>query len=240
MWTLVAVGGAIGAGIAMQSAIGFGAGLLASPLLLLFLQPPQVVGLWLVCALLVGPLILSEPGQRGRVQWREAGGLVAAAGVGLPLGVLVLGLLGRHSMQVLVGLLVLATLVVQRLRPARTGMASGAVAGTVAGVLTTATSINGPPLVLWLRGRGHAPDVFRATMTAAFLALSLIGLALMLAADDPRLSPGLVVAGLAGASIGWRVGRLVFRRLAPGDHRRAVTGLLVTTAVASLVAGLAS
>src|SRR5262249_28240265 len=104
----------------MQSAVGFGAGLLGSPLLLLFLQPAQVVGLWLVVGLLVGPLILAEPGQHGRVQWREAGGLLAAAAIGLPVGVIVLGLLGRQSMQVVVGVLVILTLVVQRLYPART------------------------------------------------------------------------------------------------------------------------
>ena len=238
MWTLVAVGGAVGAGIAMQSAIGFGAGLLGSPLLLLLLQPTQVVGLWLVCGLLVGPLILSEPGQRGRVQWREAGGLLAAASVGLPVGVVVLGLLGRHSMQVLVGLLVLATLAVQQLRPGHTGVRSGAVAGAAAGLLTTATSLNGPPLVLWLRGRGHAPDVFRATMTVALMVLAFAGLALVLAADAPALSLDLVAAGLIGAVVGWGVGAFVFRRLHPGAHRRAVTGLLVATAVTSLVAGL--
>ena len=238
MWTLVAVGGAVGAGIAMQSAIGFGAGLLGSPLLLLLLQPTQVVGLCLVCGLLVGPLILSEPGQRGRVQWREAGGLLAAASVGLPVGVVVLGLLGRHSMQVLVGLLVLATLAVQQLRPGHTGVRSGAVAGAAAGLLTTATSLNGPPLVLWLRGRGHAPDVFRATMTVALMVLAFAGLALVLAADAPALSVDLVAAGLIGAVVGWGVGAFVFRRLHPGAHRRAVTGLLVATAVTSLVAGL--
>jgi uncharacterized protein len=239
VWTLVAVGGAVGAGIAMQSAIGFGAGLLASPLLLLILQPPQVVTLWLVCGLLVGPLILAEPGQRARVQWREAGGLMAAATVGLPLGVVVLGLLGRHEMQVVVGVLVLATLAAQRLRAGRTGVASGAVAGAAAGLLTTATSLNGPPLVLWLRGRGHAPDVFRATMTVAFLALNCVGLALLAAAGEPGLTPGLVAAGLLGTVAGWAFGALVFRRLRPGHHRRAVTALLVSAGVASLVAGLA-
>lgn len=240
MWTLVAVGGAVGAGIAMQSAIGFGAALLASPLLLLFLQPAQVVSLWLVCGLLVGSLILAEPGQRGRVQWREAGGLLAAALVGLPFGVLVLGALGRHSMQVLVGVLVLVALVAQRVRPVATGVGSGAVAGAAAGVLTTASGLNGPPLVLWLRGRGHAPDVFRATMTMAFLPLSVVGLVLVTAADDPALSPGLVAAGLAGTAAGWAAGAVVFRRLRPGDHRRAVTGLLAVAGVASVIAGLAS
>jgi uncharacterized membrane protein YfcA len=239
VWTLVGVGAAIGAGIAMQSAIGFGAALLGSPLLLLMLDPVQVVGLWLICGLLGGPLILAEPGNHGHVQWREAGGLLAAAAVGLPLGVVVLGLLGRQSMQLLVGGLVLVTLAAQRLRPARTGAVSGAVAGFASGVLTTATSLNGPPLVLWLRGRDHRPAVFRATMTVTLLALSVAGLVALLIGHDLRLSGGLVAAGLIGTLIGWAVGAIVFRRLHPNDHRRAVTALLVATGTASVVAGLA-
>jgi uncharacterized protein len=238
VWTLVAVGAAIGAGIAMQSAIGFGAALLGSPLLLLMLNPVQVVGLWLVCGLLAGPLILAEPGNHGHVQWREAGGLLATAAVGLPLGVVVLGLLGRHSMQLVVGALVLATLAVQRLRPGRTGVRSGAVAGMAAGVLTTATSLNGPPLVLWLRGRGHSPAVFRATITVTLLALSVAGLVALAIGHDVRLSGGLVAVGLIGTAAGWAVGAKVFRRLHPNDHRRAVTALLVATGTASMVAGL--
>jgi uncharacterized membrane protein YfcA len=239
VWTLVVVGVAVGAGIAMQAAIGFGAALLSSPILLLVLDPVQVVALLLLCGLLSAALILAEPGQHGRVQWREAGGLLAAAAVGLPLGVFVLGLLGRHSMQLLVGVLVLATLAVQRLRPGRTGVPSGAVAGAAAGVLTTATSLNGPPLVLWLRGRGHSPAVFRATMMVTFLALSVAGLAVLLAVRDPGLSAGLVLAALAGTLIGWAVGAKLFRRMHPSHHRRAVTALLVATALASMAAGLA-
>jgi uncharacterized membrane protein YfcA len=80
--------------------------------------------------------------------------------------------------------------------------------------------------------------VFRATMTVAFLALSVAGLAVLLAARDPHLSAGLIVAALAGTLVGWGVGANVFRRMHPSHHRRAVTGLLVATALASIVAGL--
>src|SRR4051794_30753754 len=78
VWTLVVVGVAVGAGIAMQSAIGFGAGLLASPILLLVLEPVQVVALLLLCGLLAGPLILGEPGQHRRGEGGEGGGAAAA------------------------------------------------------------------------------------------------------------------------------------------------------------------
>ena len=240
MWVLIAVGAVLAAGIALQSALGFGASMLASPLLLVFLAPVQVVSLLLLCGLLVGPLILAEGGQRMRVRWKEAWGLLAAALVGLPLGVVVLGALGKQTMQLLVGVLVLLSLVAQQLRPARpTGPASGAVAGLASGVLTTSTGLNGPPLILWLRGRGHSPDVFRATVTVVFLATSVFGLLSLLVGTDPRLSIGLIVAAVVGTLTGWAIGARVFWRMEARHHRRAVTVVLAATAIASLVAGAA-
>src|SRR4051812_10296166 len=107
MWVLIGTGVVIAVAIALQSAVGFGASMLASPLLLVFLAPVQVVSLLLVCGLLVAPLILAEPGQRGCVRWDEGGGLMVAALFGLPLGVVILGVLGKSSMQLVVGVLVL-------------------------------------------------------------------------------------------------------------------------------------
>jgi hypothetical protein len=76
-------------------------------------------------------------------------------------------------------------------------------------------------------------------MTVAFLGLSVVGLALLLAAHNPGLSAGMVESALLGALVGWAVGLFVFRRLHPSHHRKAVTALLVATALVSLVAGLA-
>src|SRR3954452_897776 len=240
VWVSIAVGAVLATGIALQSALGFGASMLASPLLLLLLAPVQVVSLLLLCGFLVGPLILAEGGQRMRVRWKEATGLLAAAAVGLPLGVVVLGALGKQSMQLLVGVLVLVSLVVQQLRPAHpTGPVSGALAGGASGVLTTSTGLNGPPLILWLRGRDHTPAVFRATVTVVFLGTSVFGLVSLVVGTDPRLSVGLVLAAVVGTLVGWAVGARVFWRMEARHHRRAVTVVLAATAVASLVAGLA-
>lgn len=240
MWVLIAVGAVVATGIALQSALGFGASMLASPILLLFLEPVQVVSLLLLCGLLVCPLILAEGGQRMRVRWDEAWGLLAAAAVGLPFGVVVLGWLGKQPMQLLVGVLVLLSLVAQRVRPARhTGPVSGAVAGAASGLLTTSTGLNGPPLILWLRGRGHSPEVFRATVTVVFMGTSVFGLISLIIGTDPKLSLGMVVAAFVGTFVGWAVGARVFWRMEARHHRRAVTVALAATAMASLVAGLA-
>jgi uncharacterized membrane protein YfcA len=236
----LAVGLALGAGVALQAAVGFGAGLLAAPLLALVLDPVEVVWLLLLSALVFGPLILAEPGGRGRVAWKDVALLVVFALPLMPLGAIVVHALGASAMQVLVGCAVLAALGLQWLRPPAEATAAGrALAGAAAGFMTTSTSLNGPPLVLWLRRRHEDAAAFRATVTAVFLALDGIGLAVLLAGGLPDLSAAELGAGLVGTLAGWALGRGLFARLRPEQHRAAVTAVLVGAALTSLAAGLA-
>jgi uncharacterized membrane protein YfcA len=233
------VGLALAAGAALQAAVGFGAGLLAAPLLALLLDPVDVVWLLLLSALVLGPLILLEPGGRGRVAWRDTAWLVVWAVPAMPLGAVVVHALGTEPMQILVGLVVLAFLAAQLLRPPARATAGGrALAGVGAGFMTTATSLNGPPLVLWMRRRYDDPATFRATVTAVFLAVDAIGLVTLLVAGTPGLTAGELAAGLLGTAAGWALGRGLFTRLRPEQHRAAVSLVLVAAALTSLVAGL--
>lgn len=216
--------------------MGFGAGLLAAPLLALLLGPVEVVWVLLLSALVLAPLILLEPGGRGRVERRDAWWLVAWALPAMPLGALVVHSVGKEAMQVIVGVVVLAFLVAPALTAGDRGRA---LAGAGAGLMTTATSLNGPPLVLWMRERYPDPVMFRATITVVFLALDAIGLVVLLVAGLPDLGWAELLAALAGTVLGWALGRGLFTRLRPEQHRRAVTVVLAATALASLVAGLA-
>lgn len=216
--------------------MGFGAGLLAAPVLALLLGPVEVVWLLLLSALVLGPLILLEPGGRGRVEWRDAGWLVAFAVPAMPLGALVVHGVGKEAMQVIVGVAVLVFIAAPGVVASDRGRA---LAGAGAGLMTTATSLNGPPLVLWMRRRYEDPVVFRATMTVVFLGLDAVGLLVLLAAGLPSLSVGELLAALGGTVLGWLLGRGLFTRLRPQQHRSAVTAVLAATALVSLVAGLA-
>lgn len=226
---------ALAAGASLQAAVGFGAGLLAAPLLALLLGPVEVVWLLLVSALVLGPLILVEPAARGRVEWRDAWWLTAFAVPSMPLGALVVHALGAEAMQVMVGCVVLAFLAAP---PVGAGSEGRAVAGAAAGLMTTATSLNGPPLALWMRRRYEDPAVFRATITAVFVVLDALGLLVLLVAGPPTLSTGVVLAALAGTGLGWAGGTGLFTRLGPEQHRRVVTAVLALTALTSLAAGL--
>jgi uncharacterized membrane protein YfcA len=108
-------------------------------------------------------------------------------------------------------------------------------AGFSAGVLTTSTTTNGPPLALWLGGRGLPPAVVRDTVSAAFLMLDFVGIGVVLAVVGPSralaeavwlpaLAPVVIVGHLAGS---W-----VFRRLPA--HRYDQLLLLAVAAAGAL------
>jgi uncharacterized membrane protein YfcA len=122
-------------------------------------------------------------------------------------------------------------------RPAP-GRLSATMAGFSAGVLTTSTTTNGPPLALWLGGRGLEPAVVRDTVSAAFLLLDFVGIGVVLAVVGPSralseavwlpaLVPVVVVGHLAGS---W-----LFRRLPA--HRYDQLLLLAVAAAGAVSIG---
>ena len=112
--------------------------------------------------------------------------------------------------------------------------------GLVAGVLTTTTGTNGPPLVLWLERRRTAPAETRDTLAVLFLALNLLG-ALVLTASGRMgqgFRPEVMLVLLAAAVIGHVVGRRLFHLLDPRRFRAAGLTLSALAGVASVVAAL--
>ena len=111
--------------------------------------------------------------------------------------------------------------------------------GVVSGVLNTTTSMNGPPVVLYMQGKGMLPAPFRATIAAYFLASGLIAIAL-LALDGQVTGLTMARAGVAipGIVLGWLLGNRVFQRMGPERFRSVVIGVLLLSAVIALATTL--
>lgn len=112
-----------------------------------------------------------------------------------------------------------------------------AAAGASAGALSTSTSLSGPPLVLYLLGRGVAAEQTRDTLAAVFAALGVLSLAALLvvgALDLRAVLGALVLAAFAGHLLG----RRIFAAFSDDRHEQAILVVLAAAAVAALVAGL--
>ncbi len=242
---------AVASGAALQSATGFGFSLLAAPLLFAVLDPQPAIGLLAALGLTVNLMTLLTERRRPHPLVGEVVVLVGFALPGALLGVVVLRSLDAVALQLLLSAGVIATLLARHLASRRSAfvpvLADGirprstpaaAVAGLLAGALSTSTSTSGPPLLLHLIGRGARPSVVRDTLTACFLALGLVTpLALLVTRTTEAIPEAAHVAVLIPAVVlGHVAGRRMFARLAHGNrYELAVTAVLVLSVTAGLL-----
>ncbi|HEY2153838.1 MAG TPA: sulfite exporter TauE/SafE family protein [Vicinamibacterales bacterium] len=116
------------------------------------------------------------------VQFRAAAGLIFAALLGLPLGLILLARADDHLVRLLLGSVIILfsvySLVIGRSRNLANDHAGWLMAcGFASGVLGGAYGMNGPPLAIYGALRKWSPQHFRATLEAYFLPVSLMGLA---------------------------------------------------------------
>jgi len=242
---------AVAIGAAVQSATGFGFGLVLSPALFAAFEPYEAVSVLLVLSLALNLLVLADGGP-GPVRWRILAPLMAAAVPGMGVGVLVLKSVSKPVLQIALGLAVMAATAWQlRSLTARGSvpaagarseppLAGGFTAGFVSGTLTTSIVVSGPPILLWLEAVGLRPAEVRATLAASFLVLNLAGGGIVIAAGGAGTLRASVLVPMLGLVLaGHLAGALAFRRLAGSHFSHLVLGLAACAGTASLVAGLA-
>jgi len=231
---------AVGFAAVAQSFSGFGFGLLVVPLLVLLLGPREAVVTSNVLATALGAAMLLQ--LRHQVWWGTAFRLFFFAALGMPGGYLVLIWIDRDALQLLIACTVLAaTWLLARGRwVVGQSVVGDAVAGLLSGVLRTSTSMSGPPVVLYLQGRGLLPLSFRATITAYFFLSGLLAVPLFVAGGqfDARTVTATLV-GLPGLAVGWRAGGWLYGRVEEEAFRIVVVAILVASSLSAIGLALA-
>jgi len=244
----VAAAGAVMAGAAVQSALGFGFALVAAPLLYAAApSPEQAVGLMVVLGLEVSLLTLLTERRRPHPVWADVLPVVAWSLPGALAGVAVLRALDAVALQLLVTVGVLAALAVNlraRHRPAPAHPSeprarwARPLAGISSGALNTSTTTGGPPLVLLLMARGLDPQAVRDTLTTAFVGFAAVSAGALALTGTREAAPDAVwLAALVPlCAVGQVAGRPLFARLAAGhSYERVLTTVLLVTVAAGLV-----
>jgi uncharacterized protein len=220
---------------AAQSLSGFGFSLLAVPMLATLLGPRHGVVLASCLGLIVSTLLLIR--NHDHTRWPTAGRLLGGAVLGMPIGLLLLFGLNPSVLRatIAVAVLVAAFLIAREVQLPVHGPRAEVTAGLVSGALNTSTSMNGPPLVITLQGQGLAPDVFRATLSAVFVASGVIANTSFAVTGqiDHTVRVGILV-GAPAALVGFVGGEMVFRRTDPRRFRTIVLTMLVASALVAL------
>ena len=240
---LAATAVAVFAGAAIQAATGFGFALLAAPLAFAALDSHEAIGLLLLLGIEIGVLTLATEGRRPQPMVRRCAVVLAWAIPAAVAGVAVLRALDAVTLQIAVSVGVAATLIVRRRAPAEVRRGSeprwaAPVTGLSAGALVTSTNTSGPPLLLYLVGRGDEPDRLRDTLTVCQLGLSVIGAVALVVTGTSGAVPGtgLVAAFVPLVVLAHLAGRPLFRHLArTGSYEPVLNATLVVAVAAGLV-----
>ena len=224
----------------IQALSGFGFALFAVPLLAILIGPQDTV-------LLSNLLSTFSTGMQARTlrhaaDLRTAGILFAGAVVGMPIGLVVLFFVQAEVLQIIIAVVVaISTFAIMRgfaLHAA--GIAGDVITGVTSGILNTSTSMSGPPVVLYLQGKGMPPSPFRATIATFFFASSTTAVVLLLLFGESEAYVFMawalcIPAILAGQFLGNRM----FHRIDLVFFRRLVYAILFLSAGVAVVGAIA-
>lgn len=222
----------IGVGALLQGVIGFGMGLLAAPLLVL-VDRELVPGPLLAASVLLTLLMARR--ERHAVRGADLGWSLAGRTIGIAIAVAILARVSGPGMDLLLGAMVMAAVVLSALHPAlgprRTTLTA---AGLLSGIMGTTVSVGGPPMAI-LYQRESGPRI-RATLSAYFLiggVMSLIGLAV-----GTRFGPAEIRSALLltpGTLAGYHLSHRLLGRVDGRALRPAVLGISAASAAIVIV-----
>jgi uncharacterized membrane protein YfcA len=232
---LLLASGAVALGALVQGAVGFGATLVAAPLLVL-VRPDLVPGPISVCFPALSILVLLRDrrhAELGPLRWSVLG-LVPGAAV----AAVAVAVLPARGIEALVAVLILLAVAASasglEVEPAP---ASLTVAGALSGFMGTAAGPSGPAMAL-LHQRTSGAQL-RATLARFFVASSVISIVALL--PTGRLGPDDAAHGLLlvpAVLLGYAGSGLLLAHVDRGRTRTAVLLLSAASALAVLVKAL--
>jgi len=213
--------------VVSQLLTGFGFAMVLVPLLLLMVAPADAV----VTTALLGTLLttLQTLRDRSHVDRPMAASLMVWSLVGLPLGVLAMGILSAEALKwTVVGVVLLALYIILRDVAFRKTRTNSALAGLSSGALLTSTGINGPPLVALVRSNQDSVLRYRATLAAVFCGQGWLGLGMFaLAGRINATTLNLSATGLVALPLGILIGERLFRHVDAQRLRRGIVAMLL-------------
>jgi len=153
----------------IQGLTGFGFGLIALPLLGLFLPLKMIIPLIIMLALFIS-LTLSIQ-LRHAIDWKKITALSIATLPGIPLGIYILQNLPAEPLALSLGLVMVSFTSYQLLATPKTinlGLPYTLSAGFACGVLTASISTGGPPVIIYAAMQPWSKDQAKATVACFF------------------------------------------------------------------------
>ena len=217
---------------------GFGGAMVMAPPFALLLGPLVAVPVVLLLeGIAAAPMLVQL---RHEVRWRVIGPIIAAAYATMPLGTWILvtadALLMRRVIAAVVIVFSLVLLLGWRYA-GKQRLATGVGLGAVSGTMLGATTLGGPPVILYLLAGPDPIETTRANLTYYLGALCLAGLALLWMNGVLGAPALLLAAGLApGYYVGMVLGIRLFSRFNDQRFRQFTLAFMLLVATGILLA----
>lgn len=220
MSTVLAACAAVFSGSVVQGIAGFGMALLSVPVLLHLLPQTTVTPALIIAGTVMNGFFMWN--LRRSVSWKLIVPVLMGAAAGVLPGVKLLQYVPAAPFKAGVGtVIVLSGLLLWRgvTCPLRSPVLQLAV-GFLAGVMSGALSVSGPPVAIFFTAGSVKKDVFRASLAMFFLALNLFTLGALTAEGlltpqllrfAAQLIPAVLAGSFAGLKLAGRVSEKLFR-----------------------------
>ena len=225
-WILSAV---VLAATVVQASTGFGFSIIATPFLVLLLDPKTGIQVNLCLSFVLSLTMLP-------IIWKDTErdilkSMIPAALVAAPVGGLLIASADDRLLYLLIGL-VLVSAAVTTLKKIiiRPTLFRGISAGAASGALTTALGMPGPPVLVYLASVGCGAKATRATALSFFVIVYAIAICAQVFLDQMRIeSVGLAVAYVPAMLVGAVAGHLLVERINGSWFNRAIALILVAS-----------
>ncbi len=228
------------AGATVQGMTGFGFGLVAVPILILFEDPRTAVATTLILSPVLNALILIRA--RRHLRWRDAGPITLGSLPGVPVGILLLTAVDAELLKGMVAALVLlfsVPLLLGYSRGFHPSVALSLLAGAVSGALQSSTGMGSPPVALLMANQGLPREAFRAIQVLRSMAASVLSVVALVPAglvNPPMAAHALLLA--PALLVGFALGSRLLKRVPQRPFRTATVALVAMTALISLAGTL--
>lgn len=223
---------------------GFGFALVATPLLSMFMDAKEAVVFVLLAGFVLRVITMVK--NWGLFEWHTVLVVTFGSLLGIIPGSIALKVIGISQLEILLGtVLLLATFLMGKeiyFNVANKTLGRMA-AGFLSGFFGSATSVSGPPLVLYFLNEKMEKNLMRSNMIWSFGlngTLMLIGSYLAGTMDHIAADPYLAAFGIAGLLLGWWAGEKMFYRLNQHLFRRIALMVVCGGAIGMLYTGVKS
>jgi uncharacterized protein len=224
----------------IQSLTGFGFALMATPLLFFLMDPKAAIVLVVTMAsvnMLVMTIAYRKDINTKRTIFMSLGSLI-----GVPIGTYVLIVLTPISIKLVVATVIIILsilLILNRTYYFKQFILWHMIAGFFSGVLTSSTSLGGPPSVLFLLSQNINKTEFLGTISITGLILSIITILMFVSMG--LITPNILqtdLISLPALGLGFLIGTIVVKKINSQLFKNIAVGVVMSSAVLTIITTL--